>query len=270
MLRSEIKSDSVPSVPWLPHDKAARATTPTTINRSIINARSLKAANRSSSTSKVKKSIDDIPLAKIARRSSSSRRRRRAENDTTLADSLQLDCSAVYEEYKKNFKQPLLVRDARSAMGKLFEKQDYETIDSFRRCQENLSLLSRQRAISIPAHVAKFVDAHKAFVRIDKKLRQLVCKALQREPHLLKFIEDLESVVIYFSEYLDLPEPESYHHLHSQLATPLACDAFGRMVCVDLNDSRLARLMLHTVVKFYSCSYLVGRLYTYLTDELAH
>ena len=223
---------------------------------------------RSNSASKLK-SLTSTYQAQISNngvsnRSTSQRKRRQYENDNChhlfkyIMNKDDIDTSDEANAQDRMYTHI----GWRSTLGKLYESHDYETLELFRRCQDDISLNHqiRKKKISLPPHLMNYLDAHKSFLNIEKKLRNVVYASIKREPHLLGFIGDWEKILIHFAEFKDVPNQlYEYPSLSAQLNSTLDISEDGMVIFVDLRDSRLARLMLHFVVKFYGCNYNVSQ-----------
>lgn len=272
--------DSLPYVKNTSSNTALSTRVITPLRRSTPTAGRSSSNPRSSSATKLK-TLSAEHQAQTAnagiRRSSSQRKRRQYENDNChhlFKYFVDKDADDIAEEISAHDRRMNIHRsftvDWRSTIGKLYENQDYDTLDLFRRCQDNVSLTNQLKRtnIKVPPHLIRYVDAHKAFINVEKRLRNIVYAAIKREPHLLDFISDWENLLLYFAENGDIPNQIlEYPSLVAQLNSSLDMNDQGNILYVDLKDSRLARLMLHFVVKFYGCFYNVSYSYHLSADS---
>lgn len=140
--------------------------------------------------------------------------------------------------------------DCRSTIGKLFDKQDIDTLEIIRKCKdfESLQNLKFHDNLNIPKHLSNWIEGHRAWLNIERKLRDVVYLALKKDKSLLSLISDIEQVLVHYAHtkaILDVTQSNLNDHLDSEIK------ATDTGIHFHLKDSRMIRLLLHTAAKFY-------------------
>lgn len=262
--------EDIPIVP-IPNrlNSSARAVTPIVISgRSPTPTKNVRSSsvNRSNSASKsrnleiLQKAIN---LDTLKDRSLSQRRKNRQENENLLKFHNMLSMKDLDEGQNDDIdflETTVFLRhnrtvNWRSTMGKLFDNQDYDTIDLFRRCQDTATLNQKLKSnrIKIPSHLLNCLEAHKAWINIEKRLRTIVYTSLRKEMHLLDFIQEVESIIVGYvmENFIPCNNNKLFRQLESVFVESSNSDV--QVLVINLKDSRLARLMLLMTCKFYGC-----------------
>ena len=136
----------------------------------------------------------------------------------------------------------------RSMFSQLFIAENAEKRESFRTCSNSVEGIPRAQR-SIPIRKDQWVEAELAWYQIEKRLRPIVVKSLQKEEFCF-FVHALEAVLLLFLAENAAPlSPLIPQALTIHLEQPIESSDGSLIIC--LRDSSFHRLLLHGACQFY-------------------
>ena len=136
----------------------------------------------------------------------------------------------------------------RSMFSQLFNAENAEKRESFRTCSNYVEGIPRVQR-SIPVRKDQWAEAERAWYQIEKRLRPIVVKSLQKE-EFCYFVHALEAVLLLFLAEGTAPLSSLIpDELAINLEQPIE-SADGSLI-INLKDSSFHRLLLHGACQFY-------------------
>ena len=230
---------------------------------------------RSGSASKTRTTFDIQTVPHIDNnirapsRSASRRKQRRWENQNIfnhgINDVLAQELDEEEEnDFRRKGRRMQFKVEWRSAFQELFEAKNAEALDAFRMCAEKCDKYSSNRRRYCSA-------AELSWINVEKKLRQIVVKAIVKNVDIMNFIVDLEKLLVAY--YIEGNELNVREYIGEALRTTLQrlphVDDNGDL-SVQFVDSAFHRLLLHAICQFYGFKSSVSSVFILIALSLSH
>jgi hypothetical protein len=221
-------------------------------------------ANRAGSRGKgisFVKSVTDAENSKRSLRVVSVRRERRWENEHFVGATgvMRISDPKEYEEIIRHGNNILHGSKEENTFKEILQSENSDLLKIFLSCQERLFLTSEYcvKPAKMPRKVkaeTEFQQATKSWNKIDKRLKDVALKTLDRSEILRSFVSGLEAVLLIYSQLGYAPPiPEPLVGILSISLRPMRENSVGLNVMFDhsIENVTLYRLLVHTICQFH-------------------
>jgi hypothetical protein len=205
--------------------------------------------NISAGKTRLAAALSETEVHRATSRSASRRKQRRWENQNIFSPEVNdiLMQGLEDEENHVRIRKPLFKVEMRSAFRELFEPKNAAALETFRMCAE--SLVTQEKANQ--KHLS---CGEKAWLRVEKRLRQILIESVGKNVDIIAFIADLEELITTYVKQEEIDE--SYEkRIDSKVLASLLIRVPSispeNELEVELKDSAFHRLLLHSVCQYH-------------------
>jgi len=208
------------------------------------------------------KSIANVESCKRVLRCTSTRKERRWENENFLGASgfMQISNAKEYEEMMKHGNNILHGAPDDDIFRDILETKNSDLLNVFLSCQERLFLNAETKPVKAGGAKKKqkteteFQRADRLWSKIDKRLKEVASKTLNRSEILCTYVNGLEAVLLVYAQLGFAPEvPVELRDIISVRLKPMKQSSVGLTVTFleGVENVTLHRLLLHAVCQFH-------------------